>query len=71
MQGANALRIKRRKKPLSRNAWAPAWAELCEVLLGNYGLEPITSARQPASMNAATPVAARDPSEAGRLRVTF
>lgn len=48
MQGANTLRIKIRKKPLLRNAWAPRWAELCEVILGNYGLEPDTPARQPA-----------------------
>ena len=43
MQGASTLRIKREEKPLSWNVWAPTWAELCEVIMSNDGLQPSTA----------------------------
>lgn len=38
LQGANTLGLKKEEKPLSWYVWAPTWAEIREVTVGNYGL---------------------------------
>lgn len=39
LQGANTLGLKKEEKPLSWYVWAPTWAEIREVTVGNYGLQ--------------------------------